>query len=187
MSRLRNRTKEGGRWLGRRHKRFFWVVHFGLGNLMNKIMNTINFGLAHLALRTDSQGDPKRGGAKSDGQHVGDGGGQALLKNSKWQKQANKSMKQAFDTFMKNIEELEESTEEDIDKLMELMTKAPRNVQDPIVSQWGTIVASCAEFIDNCIVNYFFAVALKTHGESDKYLSQLACALLSFKGHSKNA
>ena len=60
-----------------------------------------------------------------------------------------------------------------------MATEAPTNIQDPVFSRWGTVLAAVELFVDKWVVIYFFALALKGDQKSGCYLWQLSCALLS--------
>ncbi|KAL7526498.1 hypothetical protein ACHAXR_005590 [Thalassiosira sp. AJA248-18] len=102
-----------------------------------------------------------------------------MIHDEHWSDEAGKKFKQAVAELMTKIDDLEECTSEDIDALTELLTKAPTNLQDPVFSRWGTVLETCAVFIDNWAIIYFFAVGIKQHETPNSYLWQCSCALLS--------
>ncbi len=88
--------------------------------------------------------------------------------------------KQSLHEFEKTIAEYEESeNEEEKDKLQKLTEEFPRNIQDPVLSRWGTLLATCKVFIKHYAIIYFFAVAVKQNCKADSWLWKLCCALLS--------
>ena len=80
---------------------------------------------------------------------------------------------------MKYLEELEEGSNDGIDVAVKLTTEAPKNVQDPIFSRWGTVLAAIELFVDTWITTYFVVIAIKGDQRSGYYLQQIACALIS--------
>ena len=80
---------------------------------------------------------------------------------------------------MTKLEELEECSSDDVDEIMKIINEAPYNVQDPVLSRWGTVLATVEIFVDNWAAIYFFAVAVKQDATPNSHLWQLACALLS--------
>jgi len=95
------------------------------------------------------------------------------------QTMAREKCKGAFHDFMEMVEKLEMGTDEELDAAVKLTTEAPSNVQDPVFSRWGTVLAAIQVFVDNWLVVYFFAVAVKGDNKTTSYLWQLSCALLS--------
>lgn len=87
---------------------------------------------------------------------------------------------------MDKITSLEESGDEkDLEEAIKLMTEAPSNVADPILSQWGSVMKSNEVILDNYAIIYVFVKFLKHHeaqssyGSSRSYLFTLCTALLS--------
>ena len=102
-----------------------------------------------------------------------------LLNDDEWQRYANKNCKQAHQDLLDKLAEMEECSSEDLDKITKMLAEAPYNVQDPILSRWGTVLATVKVFVDNWAAIYFFAVAVKQDATPNSHLWQLACALLS--------
>jgi len=99
-----------------------------------------------------------------------------MRRDSKWQSHARANFKVSFDDFVSKLEQLEE---EDIDAAVKMATEAPANIQDPVFSRWGTVLAATSVFVENWAVIYFFAMSLKEDKKSGCYVWQMACALLS--------
>ncbi|KAL7549953.1 hypothetical protein ACHAWF_013218, partial [Thalassiosira exigua] len=102
-----------------------------------------------------------------------------LQNDAAWQNEASAKCKQPFEEFMAKLRKLEDT---DLDAMVKLTSEAPKNVQDPILSRWGTVVATTETFVDNYVLIYFFAIAVKqntTSTKSTKYLHKLACSLIS--------
>ena len=102
-----------------------------------------------------------------------------LQTNRHWQNIAFKKCRQSFEEFMKYLEELEEFSNDGIDVGVKLMTEAPKNVQDPVFSRWGTVLAAIESFVDKWVIIYFLAIATKGDRKSGCYLWKIACALIS--------
>ena len=110
-----------------------------------------------------------------------------LLTDEKWRRYANKNCKQAHQELLDKLEEMEECSSEDLDKLTKMIAEAPYNVQDPILSRWGTVLATVEVFVNNWAAIYFFAVAVKQDAANNSHLWQLACALLSLMNNKSQA
>ena len=80
---------------------------------------------------------------------------------------------------MTYLEESEESSGDDIGVAIKLTTEAPKNVQDPVFSRWGTVLAAIESFVDKWVIIYFLAIATKGDRKSGCYLWKIACALIS--------
>lgn len=102
-----------------------------------------------------------------------------LRKDDEWAKVANEKCKHAFREMMEKLEKLEMGTEEEKSAATKLTTEAPANIQDPVFSRWGTVLAAIEVFVENWAVIYFFARAIKTDSKSNSYLWQISCALMS--------
>ena len=72
-----------------------------------------------------------------------------LMNDEQWQKKATKEMKQPLNELMAKIDKFEDCTEDDIDNLIDMISKAPANIQDPIFSRWGTVLQTCEIFLEN--------------------------------------
>ena len=93
-----------------------------------------------------------------------------------WQSVARNDFPQAFEKFMSKLDELEEV---DPDAAFKMSYEAPANIQDPVFSRWGTVLAATSVFVEHWAVIYFFVLTIKDDKKSDSYLWQMACALLS--------
>ena len=87
-----------------------------------------------------------------------------------WQTSVFEKCKQSLEEFMKYLEELEEGSNDGIDVAVKLTTEAPKNVQDPIFSRWGTVLAAIELFVDTWITTYFVVIAIKGDQRSGYYL-----------------
>ena len=101
-----------------------------------------------------------------------------MRNNRLWQSVARNDFPQAFEEFMSKLDELEEV---DPDAALKMSYEAPANIQDPVFSRWGTVLAATSVFVEHWAVIYFFALTIKDDKKSDSYLWQMACALLSLR------
>ena len=105
-----------------------------------------------------------------------------LMNDSVWQREASAKCKQPFEELMTKMRKLEVS---DFDALVALTTGAPKNIQDPVLSRWGSVLDTCDIFVEYYVLIYFFAIAVKQfskptkNSSSPKYLYQVACSLIS--------
>ena len=104
------------------------------------------------------------------------------MNDSVWQREAPAKCKQPFEELMTKMRKLEVS---DFDALVALTTGAPKNIQDPVLSRWGSVLDTCDIFVEYYVLIYFFAIAVKQfskptkNSSSPKYLYQVACSLIS--------
>ena len=101
-----------------------------------------------------------------------------------WQTTAINKCTHAFEDFMKRLQELEDGDEDDLDLAIQLTTKAPRDVKDPVFSRWESVTPSIRLFADYWIVIYFFARTIAQMEKAGSYLKTLSCALLSLMHNS---
>ena len=101
---------------------------------------------------------------------------QKLRTDEKWQSIGNDKCKKSLNDLMEKLMTLED---DDIDAAIKFSTEAPTNLQDPVFSRWGTVLAAIEVFVENWAVIYLFAVALKGDNKSGCYKWQIACALIS--------
>ena len=87
---------------------------------------------------------------------------------------------------MDKLDKLEESGDaKDLDKAVKLMSEAPSNVADPVLSRWGSVMKSVEVVLDNYAIIYVFARSLKhreaknSKSSNKSYLFTICCALLS--------
>ncbi|KAL7530309.1 hypothetical protein ACHAXR_007396 [Thalassiosira sp. AJA248-18] len=104
---------------------------------------------------------------------------QKLRTDTRYQKVALEKCKHSYEEFMSVLQSMEEGTDEDLDAAIKMSTEAPANIQDPVFSRWGTILAAVEVFVNNWVVIYFFGKSLKGYCTSGSHLWQLSCALLS--------
>jgi len=103
---------------------------------------------------------------------------QYLRDHASWQTTALDKCKHAFDDFMSKLQDLEEGDEKDFNKAVKLTTEAPSNLQDPVMTRWGTVLSAVELFADQWVVIYFFVQTLATAEDSSSYLKTLSCELL---------
>jgi ABC-type amino acid transport substrate-binding protein len=108
-----------------------------------------------------------------------------LRNELKWQKTAHEKCELAFKDFMDRLEALEEGDGDALAAAVEMTSKAPANLQDPVMTRWGTILAAVAFFADNWVVIYFFAMTLANSEKSNLHLSVMCCAMLSLMHNTK--
>jgi hypothetical protein len=96
-----------------------------------------------------------------------------------WQTTAINECRHAFEDFMKRLQELEEGNDDDLDLAIQMITKAPTNVKDPVFSRWESVAPSIHLFAEYWIVIYFFARTIAQMEKAGSYLKTLSCALLS--------
>lgn len=97
---------------------------------------------------------------------------QHLLEDAKWQTEAANNCKPAFLDVMKRLDN------EDTDAAVQ-ETIAPKNIQLPLDSRWGSMLAM-AEFVtENWTVIYFLCVAVKQSKKASLSLAKIACNVLS--------
>jgi hypothetical protein len=104
---------------------------------------------------------------------------QYLRDNQSWQDIAWDKCEVAFKDFMSRLEELEEGDDEAIDAAVKMSSKAPANLQDPVMTRWGTILAAVEFFADHWVVIYFFVMTIANSEKSTSHLNIMCCALLS--------
>ena len=98
-----------------------------------------------------------------------------------WKAIAESQFPGPFDDFNKKVdmEEEDEENEEGDDTDEASPKDATANLQDPVFTRWGTVLAGVSVFANNWPVIYFFCVTVKDDKKSSSYLWQLCCALLS--------
>jgi hypothetical protein len=101
-----------------------------------------------------------------------------------WQTTAINKCRHAFEDFMKRLQELEEGDDDDLDLAIQMITKAPTDVKDPVFSRWESVTPSIRLFADYWIVIYFFARTVAQMEKAGSYLKTLSCALLSLMHNS---
>ena len=104
---------------------------------------------------------------------------QSLRVKHSWQETACDKCELAFTEFMSRLEELEGGDNKAIDTAVKITSKAPANLQDPVMTRWGTILAAVEFFANNWVVIYFFAMTLANSERSNSHLNIMCCALLS--------
>jgi hypothetical protein len=104
---------------------------------------------------------------------------QYLRDNHKWQGVACEKCDIAFTDFMDRLEALENGDDDALAAALDMSSKAPANLQDPVMTRWGTILAAVRFFADNWVVIYFFAMTLANSEKSDSHLCTMCCALIS--------
>jgi hypothetical protein len=104
---------------------------------------------------------------------------QLLREDPKWQGIACDKCDVAFHDFMNRLDALEDGDEDALAAAVKMTSKAPANIQDPVMTRWGTILAAVRFFADNWVVIYFFAMTVANSEKSDSYLCTMCCALLS--------
>ena len=104
---------------------------------------------------------------------------QYLRDDHKWQDIACKKCNMAFTDFMDRLEALENGDDDALAAALNMSSKAPANLQDPVMTRWGTILAAVRFFADNWVVIYFFAMTLANSEKSDSHLCTMCCALIS--------
>ena len=102
-----------------------------------------------------------------------------LRNNSRWQKIATNKCKIAFNDFIDRLNNLEDGDEDDLMEAIRMATEAPTNVQDPVMTRWGTVLSAVALFAKDWVVIYFFALTLATNERTNSYIKKLTCALVS--------
>jgi hypothetical protein len=80
---------------------------------------------------------------------------------------------------MDRLEALENGDDDALAAALDMSSKAPANLQDPVMTRWGTILAAVRFFADNWVVIYFFAMTLANSEKSDSHLCTMCCALIS--------
>lgn len=105
--------------------------------------------------------------------------GKTILKmrsDPTWMDLASNNFPQAYDMFVTKLNELEDT---DLDAALEISSAAPVNIQDPVFSRWGTVLAAISVFVKHWSTIYFFALTIKDDRKSGCHIWQIACALLS--------
>ena len=108
-----------------------------------------------------------------------------LRKSRKWQTLALANCNTAFNEFMDALNELEDGDEDSIDEAVKRSTEAPTNIQDPVMTRWGTVLAGVGLFADNWVVIYFFAQTLSSSKKSTQYVKTLSSELVALM-HNKD-
>ena len=93
-----------------------------------------------------------------------------------WTNLASANFPQAYNTFVTKLNELEDT---DSDASLKISSAAPVNIQDPVFSRWGTVLAAISVFVKHWSTIYFFALTIKDDRKSGCHIWQIACALLS--------
>lgn len=94
-----------------------------------------------------------------------------------WKAIAERQFPGPFDDFNKKVDM--ENPQEGDDTTEASPENATANLQDPVFTRWGTVLAGVSVFANNWPVIYFFCVTVKDDKKSSSYLWQLCCALLS--------
>ena len=103
-----------------------------------------------------------------------------MLRNKcSWQTIANHKCEMAFNDFIDQLNDLEDGDPDDLMEAVRMATEAPTNVQDPVMTRWGTVLSAVALFANNWVVIYFFALTLATNEHTESYIKKLSCALVS--------
>ncbi len=108
-----------------------------------------------------------------------------LRNELKWQKTAHEKCDLAFKDFMNKLEALEEGDSDALTTAVEISSKAPANLQDPVMTRWGTLLSAVAFFADNWVVIYFFALTIVNSEKENSHLNVMCCAMLSLMHNTK--
>eukprot|EP00956_Cyclotella_meneghiniana_P017424 scaffold28348_cov21-Cyclotella_meneghiniana.AAC.2 len=100
-----------------------------------------------------------------------------LMQSDEWQRVGDSNFALALQSFMDEIEELEDLSDESIDELIESL-KCPANLMQPNFGRWGTVSSAAKVVLDNWTQIYFMAETIKKAEKSESYLYKIANSLL---------
>eukprot|EP00956_Cyclotella_meneghiniana_P011555 scaffold16259_cov23-Cyclotella_meneghiniana.AAC.1 len=100
-----------------------------------------------------------------------------LMESDEWQRVGGSSFTIALESFMADIEELEDLCDESIENLIEPL-ECPANLMQPNFGRWGTVSAAAKVVLQNWTQIYFMAETIKKAEKSESYLYKIANSLL---------